>query len=131
LKSRRKIDDERLHAGGMERVAGEIGGKRGNVETKIVEADWPLEGFDAAAEPRLRDASALVVVDGRITEILLQTEVRARFPAAHREGGKGVVAIPGLMNTHHHVGATRLQLGSPDDPLELWFAKRLALRVHR
>ncbi len=36
--------------------------------------------------------------------------------------------IPGLINAHHHVGLTPLQLGSPDHPLETWFASRLALR---
>ncbi|MCY7308916.1 MAG: amidohydrolase family protein [Rhodoferax sp.] len=36
--------------------------------------------------------------------------------------------IPGLVNAHHHVGLTPTQLGSPDYPLELWFASRLALR---
>jgi cytosine/adenosine deaminase-related metal-dependent hydrolase len=39
-----------------------------------------------------------------------------------------MVAIPGLVNAHHHVGTTPLQLGSPDHPLELWFASRLGLR---
>ncbi|MCZ8123533.1 MAG: amidohydrolase family protein [Magnetospirillum sp.] len=94
----------------------------------IVDADWILEGFAPDDAPILHSDAALAVVDGRVTEILPQAEARKRYPRARREGGKGRVAIPGLINAHHHVGATPLQLGSPDHPLELWFASRLALR---
>src|SRR4030095_13643015 len=38
------------------------------------------------------------------------------------------VVMPGLVNSHHHVGLTPFQLGSPDYPLELWFASRMAAR---
>lgn len=38
------------------------------------------------------------------------------------------MVMPGLVNAHHHVGLTPLQLGTPDLPLELWLASRLALR---
>jgi cytosine/adenosine deaminase-related metal-dependent hydrolase len=33
------------------------------------------------------------------------------------------------VNSHHHVGLTPFQLGSPDYPLELWFASRLGARA--
>jgi cytosine/adenosine deaminase-related metal-dependent hydrolase len=51
-----------------------------------------------------------------------------RFPGVQRLGSPRAAVIPGLVNAHHHVGLTPLQLGSPDHPLELWFASRLALR---
>ncbi len=38
------------------------------------------------------------------------------------------IVMPGLVNSHHHVGLTPFQLGSPDYPLELWFASRLGAR---
>jgi 5-methylthioadenosine/S-adenosylhomocysteine deaminase len=98
------------------------------VEATIIDADWILEGFAADDTPLLHNDAALVVVDGRVSAILSQAEARIRYPSARREGGKGRVAIPGLVNAHHHVGTTPLQLGSPDHPLELWFASRLALR---
>jgi cytosine/adenosine deaminase-related metal-dependent hydrolase len=34
-----------------------------------------------------------------------------------------------MVNSHHHVGLTPFQLGSPDYPLELWFASRLGARA--
>ncbi|MEZ5721366.1 MAG: hypothetical protein R3D59_06670 [Paracoccaceae bacterium] len=36
--------------------------------------------------------------------------------------------MPGLVNSHHHLRLTPLQLGAPDYALELWFAARLAMR---
>jgi cytosine/adenosine deaminase-related metal-dependent hydrolase len=39
-----------------------------------------------------------------------------------------MVVTPGFVNAHHHLGTTPFQLSSPDHPLELWFASRLALR---
>jgi 5-methylthioadenosine/S-adenosylhomocysteine deaminase len=38
------------------------------------------------------------------------------------------VMLPGFVNSHHHVGLTPLQLGSPDYALELWFAGRMPAR---
>jgi 5-methylthioadenosine/S-adenosylhomocysteine deaminase len=43
-------------------------------------------------------------------------------------GSPDHVVLPGLVNSHHHVGLTPFQLGSPDLPLELWFASRLGAR---
>jgi 5-methylthioadenosine/S-adenosylhomocysteine deaminase len=98
------------------------------MDPTIVEADWILEGFDARGAAKLHESAALVVRDGKVDAILPQDAARARHPRAARLGGAGHVAIPGLINAHHHVGATPLQLGSDDHPLELWFASRLGLR---
>jgi 5-methylthioadenosine/S-adenosylhomocysteine deaminase len=98
------------------------------MDPTIVEADWILEGFDAQGAPKLHESAALVVRDGTVDSILPQDAARMRHPGAERLGGAGRVAIPGLINAHHHVGATPLQLGSDDQPLELWFATRLGLR---
>jgi cytosine/adenosine deaminase-related metal-dependent hydrolase len=97
--------------------------------TLLVDADWILEGFRADDTPILHDDAALVVEAGKVVTILPRDRARALHPDATRVGGQGVVAIPGLVNAHHHVGMTPLQLGSPDHPLELWFASRLGLRA--
>ena len=44
-------------------------------------------------------------------------------------GSPDHVVLPGFVNAHHHVGLTPFQLGSPDHPLELWFASRLGARA--
>ena len=96
--------------------------------TKLVSADWIVEAFNASGEPIIHREAALAVVDGAVAEIGPAAQLANAFPDAERLGGEGRVIIPGLINAHHHVGLTPLQLGSPDHPLELWFASRLALR---
>jgi 5-methylthioadenosine/S-adenosylhomocysteine deaminase len=97
-------------------------------EPVIVEADWILEGFAADGGPIIHHGHGLLIADGEVGAIAPLADLAVRHPAAARIGGKGQVVIPGLINAHHHVGLTPLQLGSPDHPLELWFASRLALR---
>jgi cytosine/adenosine deaminase-related metal-dependent hydrolase len=87
-----------------------------------------LTGFDAAGEPMLHRDAGLAIVGGTIREIGPIAELRARYPDAEVTGGRDFAITPGFVNSHHHVGLTPLQLGSPDHPLELWFASRLALR---
>jgi cytosine/adenosine deaminase-related metal-dependent hydrolase len=94
----------------------------------LVRADHVLAGFGADGTPDLRLDSALLVEAGTIREIGDAEALARAHPEAARIGGRGFIAIPGLVNAHHHVGLTPLQLGSPDHPLELWFASRLALR---
>ncbi|MCZ8374699.1 MAG: amidohydrolase family protein [Beijerinckiaceae bacterium] len=94
----------------------------------LATGDQVLEGFDEAGMPRLHEEAALVIEGGRITGIGPAAAMRARHPGAREIGGRGKVIMPGLINAHHHVGLTPFQLGSPDHPLELWFASRLALR---
>jgi 5-methylthioadenosine/S-adenosylhomocysteine deaminase len=86
-----------------------------------------LEGFDGD-RPITHDDAALLIEDGVVAAILSRAEALGRFPDAKRSGDNETVIIPGLVNAHHHIGTTPLQLGSPDHPLELWFASRLALR---
>ena len=38
------------------------------------------------------------------------------------------VVLPGFVNSHHHIGLTPFQLGSPDYALELWLASRMVTR---
>lgn len=96
--------------------------------TVLVIADHILEGFSPAGEPRWHRDAGLLIEAGRVVQIDdTQTLIRA-WPDAMRHGGRGKIVTPGLINAHHHVGLTPFQLGSPDHPLELWFASRLALR---
>jgi cytosine/adenosine deaminase-related metal-dependent hydrolase len=95
---------------------------------RLVHADKIVEGFGEDDSPIIHDGAALAIADGRVVEIAPLAALRQRHQAAEVLGGAGVVVIPGLINAHHHVGTTPLQLGAPDLPLELWFASRLGLR---
>jgi 5-methylthioadenosine/S-adenosylhomocysteine deaminase len=99
----------------------------------VVEAKWILEGFTHDGAPILHRDAAVLVANDKVRAIapladLLERHPEARNASVRRLGGNGHVVIPGLINAHHHVGLTPLQLGSPDHPLELWFASRMALR---
>src|SRR6266702_4679784 len=67
-----------------------------------------------------RDGTILAV--GPYAALAQQYQPDATFGSAEQ------VVMPGLVNSHHHVGVTPFQLGSPDYPLELWFASRMATR---
>lgn len=55
-------------------------------------------------------------------------ELSAANPDLPVFGTGGEVLLPGFVNGHHHIGLTPVQLGSPDMPLELWFATRMVTR---
>ena len=84
----------------------------------------------------VRDRHAVEIVedgavyqeDGVIRATGPFAELARRYPGAAVAGDPGWVILPGLVNAHHHVGLTPLQLGSPDQSLELWFAGRLGAR---
>lgn len=95
---------------------------------QLVTADHVLTGFDADGAPEIREDAAILVDRDRILEIGPATALRRANPGLPETGGKGRVAIPGLINAHHHVGLTPFQMGARDQPLELWFPERLAMR---
>ena len=66
--------------------------------------------------------------DGKIVDVGSAAELRRRHQPDRVLGSPEHVVLPGLVNSHHHVGLTPFQLGSPDYPLELWFASRMAAR---
>ena len=66
--------------------------------------------------------------DGTIVEIGRHQDLVAKYQPDTVLGSPGHVVLPGFVNSHHHVGVTPFQLGSPDYSLELWFASRMATR---
>jgi len=96
--------------------------------TTLVRGDRIVEGFDRGGAPVIHQDAAIAVIGGRVAAIGPAADLLKRHPDAAVIDGRGKIVIPGLINAHHHVGLTPFQLGSPDHPLELWFASRLALR---
>lgn len=88
-----------------------------------------LGGFEPGDRPYFIENGAVLVRGGSIVAVGAEAELAASAPDAERLGGPGFVVLPGLVNAHHHVGLTPFQLGSPDLPLELWFASRIGLRL--
>jgi 5-methylthioadenosine/S-adenosylhomocysteine deaminase len=74
------------------------------------------------------DNGAVLQHDGVIAAIGDFATLRRQHPDLEVIGTGEQVLLPGFVNGHHHVGLTPVQLGSPDMPLELWFATRLVIR---
>jgi cytosine/adenosine deaminase-related metal-dependent hydrolase len=98
------------------------------VTAQLVLADRIIEGFAPDGAPIIHEDAALLIEAGKVAAIGPASALKAAHPQAETLGGRGKVVMPGLINAHHHVGLTPFQLGSPDYPLELWFASRMALR---
>ncbi|MEM6889421.1 MAG: amidohydrolase family protein [Pseudomonadota bacterium] len=94
----------------------------------LVIADQVLRGFREDGTPEIVTDGAILVEKGKIVAIGKAATLRRQAPDASEVGGQGRVAIPGLVNAHHHVGLTPFQLGARDQPLELWFPERLVMR---
>ena len=94
----------------------------------IVQAGRIVTGIGAGDAPEIVEDSAVLARDGMIAAIEPLDALRRAAPDAEVHSHPGHVMLPGFVNAHHHVGLTPLQLGSPDHPLELWFASRLVCR---
>lgn len=64
--------------------------------------------------------AAVLVRDGLIVEIASFALLSGRFPDLPVVGDAASLVMPGMVDAHHHVGLTPVQLGAPDLPLELW-----------
>ena len=94
----------------------------------LVVADRIITGISPDGRPEIVEDGAILVEDGKIAVVGNAADLRRAHPGISEVGGTGRVAMPGLINAHHHVGLTPFQLGARDQPLELWFAERLAMR---
>ncbi|NDL65149.1 amidohydrolase family protein [Acerihabitans arboris] len=87
-----------------------------------------IQGIGDDGRPIVVEQGALYQKDGVIQDIGKADDLIAQYPQARRFGSMQHVLMPGFVNSHHHVGLTPLQLGSPDYALELWFASRMGAR---
>ncbi len=94
----------------------------------IVEARTIITGVQDRHTPIIHDNAAVLVRDGIIVEVGDPAALRSKAPDATVHRYPRHVMLPGFVNSHHHVGLTPLQLGSPDHALELWFATRIAAK---
>ena len=94
----------------------------------IFRAGWIVKGAINRHEADIVENAALLQRDGRIAEVGTFDEVAARHPGVAVHGSANHMMLPGFVNSHHHVGMTPLQMGSPDHALELWFASRMSSR---
>ena len=94
----------------------------------LIQAGAILCGTSPEGQAELRHDMAIRVAGGQIAEIAPLDRLTAAHPDLPRHGGPGQIAIPGLVNAHHHFGVTPLMQGVPFAPLELWLPQFRAMR---
>jgi 5-methylthioadenosine/S-adenosylhomocysteine deaminase len=94
----------------------------------IVTAKWVVRGVRNRDEAEIVEDGAVHQRDGVIVAVGRYEDIRRANPTLPVHGSADNMILPGFVNSHHHVGLTPLQLGSPDHPLELWFASRMSKR---
>jgi cytosine/adenosine deaminase-related metal-dependent hydrolase len=114
------------------RCAGGVVNLKPNQETDmtaaLVRAKWIVTGVRDRHTPEMVSDAALVHEHGKVLAVGAFDEMRQRYPHAPVTQHPQHMLLPGFVNSHHHVGLTPLQLGSPDYALELWFASRMSAR---
>lgn len=96
--------------------------------TQIITARWIVTGVKTDLTPELIEYAGLAHKDGVVLAVGKAADIKTAYPDAPVTDRPHHLIMPGLVNSHHHIGMTPLQLGAPDYPLELWFAARLAMR---
>src|SRR4051812_21765278 len=102
--------------------------RRTHMTAAIVRAKWIVTGVQDRHTPNIVSDGGLVHEHGKVVAVGPFEEMRNRFPDAPVTQYAQHMLLPGFVNSHHHVGMTPLQLGSPDYALELWFASRMSAR---
>lgn len=97
-------------------------------DDSIIEAGAALLGVTPEGKERTLGPAGFRIVGGRIAEIADPGDLIRRYPDLPRFGSPGSIAMPGLVNSHHHSGLTPLMLGVPFAPLELWLPQFRAMR---
>ena len=87
--------------------------------TTLVKGRTVIRGVDGDGNAEQIDDGAVLVRDGVIAAVGEAGALAEGADGADIIGGDEFVVFPGLVNAHHHVGLTPLQMGSPDLPLEL------------
>lgn len=88
--------------------------------TELIARGRFLLSGDPSAGALIADGAAFLAA-GRIVEVGDWPGLRARHPRIPVVGDDRHLVLPGLVNAHHHVrGASWLQRGHADEPLETW-----------
>jgi len=96
--------------------------------SSLIRGKYVVVKVESRMEARVIADGAVFQRDGVVVEVGPYAELQARHRPDEVLGSAEHVVVPGFVNGHHHVGLTPLQLGSPDHPLELWFASRMTAR---
>jgi cytosine/adenosine deaminase-related metal-dependent hydrolase len=97
--------------------------------SSLIRGKYVVARVTSRTEAEVIPDGAVFQRDGVVVDVGPYAELVARHRPDEVLGSTEHVVVPGFVNGHHHVGLTPFQLGSPDYPLELWFASRLGARA--
>lgn len=97
--------------------------------TSLIRGKYVICGVVDRHEATVIEDGAVFQRDGVIVDIGAHEELASRYQPDSVVGTSDDVVIPGLVNSHHHIGLTPIQLGSRDYALELWLATLIAGRT--
>ena len=96
--------------------------------SKLLWGRYVITGADVDGRVDRVDSGAVYVEDGVVVEVGAYDDLSSRYQPDEVIGSIDHAVIPGLINAHHHVGLTPLQLGTLDAALEPWITDRLSRR---
>jgi cytosine/adenosine deaminase-related metal-dependent hydrolase len=96
--------------------------------SSLIRGKYVICKVSSRTEAQVIEDGAVFQRDGAIIDIGTYEDLTTKYQPDEILGSSEHVVMPGFVNSHHHVGLTPFQLGSPDYPLELWFASRIAAR---
>ena len=99
------------------------------MESSLVWGRYAITSAGVDGSVDVVDNGAVYQEDGTIVEVGAYDDLQARYQPDEVIGSTDHAVIPGLINAHHHVGLTPLQLGTLDDALEPWITDRLSRRA--
>ena len=79
-------------------------------------------------EAQIIEDGAVFQRDGLIVEVGTFEALSKKYSSDEMLGSDQHVVLPGFVNSHHHVGLTAFQMGTPDLPLEQWIMDRVRKR---
>lgn len=94
----------------------------------LITAGRILTGFGTDDDRDGVPDSAILARGGVIAAIGPLGALKTANPGVPVHGGPDMIAIPGLVNSHHHFGITPLMGGVPFAPLEFWLPRFRAMR---
>src|SRR6266436_1080033 len=97
--------------------------------SSLIRGKYVITKVTSRTEAEVIADGAVFQRDGVVVDVGPYAELAARHRPDEVLGSPEHVVVPGFVNAHHHVGLTPFQLGSPDYPLELWFASRMSARA--
>jgi 5-methylthioadenosine/S-adenosylhomocysteine deaminase len=98
------------------------------VATSLVRGKYVICKVENRDAVQIIEDGAVFQREGIIVDVGRFDALSQKHRADEVLGSDQHVVLPGFVNSHHHVGLLAFQLGTPDLPLELWFASRYRKR---